>query len=40
MKIIKECGEFENQYLMEHGATLYDKLEDTLESYLKSISYL
>lgn len=29
--LLRECGEFENQYLMEHGATLYDKLEDTLK---------
>lgn len=31
MKIIKECCQYENEYLREHGATLYDKLEETLE---------
>lgn len=29
--LLRECGEFENQYLMKHGATLYDNLEDTLK---------
>ena len=35
MKIIKECCEYENEYLREHGATLYDKLEETLEKLAK-----
>ena len=30
MKIINECCEYENEYLSKHGATLYDKLEETL----------
>ena len=35
MQVIKECCEYENKYLGEYGATLYDKLEDTL----KELSY-
>ena len=35
MKIIKECCEFENEYLGEFGATLYNKLEETLENLSK-----
>ena len=35
MKIIKECCEFENQYLGDYGATLYNKLEETLEKLSK-----
>ncbi|MGL5329193.1 MAG: HAD family hydrolase [Peptostreptococcaceae bacterium] len=30
-KLLKECGEFENKYLLKNGAILYDKLEDTLK---------
>lgn len=30
-KLLKECGEFENKYLLKNGATLYDKLEETLK---------
>ena len=33
--LLKECVEFENKYLMEHGATLYDNLEDTLKALSK-----
>ena len=36
MKIMNECCEFENEYLREHGATLYNKLEDTLERLSKN----
>ena len=36
MKIIKECCEYENEYLGEYGATLYDKLEDTLKELSKN----
>lgn len=36
MKIIKECCEFENEYLGEFGATLYNKLEETLENLSKN----
>lgn len=35
MKIIKECCQYENEYLREHGAILYDKLEETLEKLAK-----
>ena len=36
MKIMNECYKFENEYLSEHGATLYNKLEDTLERLSKN----
>ena len=35
MQVIKECCEYENEYLGEYGATLYDKLEDTLKELSK-----
>lgn len=35
MKIINECCEYENEYLKEYGATLYNKLEETLEKLAK-----
>lgn len=34
-KLIKECCEFENKHLTRNGATLYDKLEDTLKELSK-----
>ena len=36
MQVIKECCEYENEYLGEYGATLYDKLEDTLKELSKN----
>ena len=36
MKVIKECCEYENEYLGDYGATLYDKLEDTLKELSKN----
>ena len=30
-KILKECCEYENEYLTKNGAILYEKLEDTLK---------
>ena len=36
MQVIKECCEYENKYLGEYGATLYDKLEDTLKELSKN----
>ena len=36
MKIINECCEYENEYLSKHGATLYDKLEETLRELYKN----
>ena len=36
MQVIKECGEYENEYLGEYGATLYDKLEETLRELYKN----
>lgn len=35
LKVIKECCEYENEYLGDYGATLYDKLEDTLKELSK-----
>ena len=35
MKIINECCKYENEYLRDYGATLYDKLEETLEKLAK-----
>ncbi|WP_294384925.1 HAD family hydrolase [uncultured Clostridium sp.] len=35
MKIMKECCDYENEYLGEYGATLYNKLEETLEKLAK-----
>lgn len=35
MKVIKECCEFENQYLGDYGAKLYDALEETLSELSK-----
>ena len=36
MKIINECCEYVNEYLSKHGATLYDKLEETLRELYKN----
>ncbi|WP_195952887.1 HAD family hydrolase [Clostridium saudiense] len=36
MQVIKECCEYENEYLGEYGATLYDKLEDALKELSKN----
>ena len=36
MKIINECCEYENEYLSKNGATLYDKLEETLRELYKN----
>ena len=36
LKVIKECCEYENEYLRDYGATLYDKLEDTLKELSKN----
>ena len=40
MKIMKECCDYENEYLGEYGATLYNKLEETLEKLAKDYNYL
>ncbi|MGN0395389.1 MAG: HAD family hydrolase [Coprococcus sp.] len=31
MKLIDECGEYENEYLRKHGGVLYENLEETLK---------
>lgn len=33
--LVKECCEFQNEYLKNNGATLYDKIEDTLKELSK-----
>ena len=35
MKIMNECCHYENEYLREYGAILYNKLEETLEKLAK-----
>lgn len=37
LQILKECTEYENQYILEHGATLYPKLIETLEKLSKKL---
>ncbi len=34
-KLLEECGKFENKYLIQKGAVIYDKVEDTLEELSK-----
>ena len=36
LKLLKECCDFENVYLADHGATLYPKLEDTIAKLAQS----
>lgn len=36
LEIMDECGEYENEYLSEHGGTLYPDLEKELERLSKS----
>ncbi len=36
VKVIKECCDYENEYLAEVGARLYDGLEETLRELVKS----
>lgn len=31
MSLLDECGNYENEYLKEHGATIYPKLRQTME---------
>lgn len=35
MEIMHECGEYENEYLSDHGGELYPELEDTLKKLVK-----
>jgi phosphoglycolate phosphatase len=32
MQLLDVCGEYENEYLREHGGVLYDEVEDTLRA--------
>ena len=34
-KLLEECGKFENKYLIQSGAIIYDNLEDTLKELSK-----
>lgn len=35
MELLERCGEYENEYLREHGGTLYPKLRETMEELKK-----
>ncbi|MBO5508989.1 MAG: HAD family hydrolase [Lachnospiraceae bacterium] len=35
MQIMNECGDYENEYLLNHGGRLYDGLEDVLKELSK-----
>lgn len=37
--LLNDCGEYENEYLKQHGGVLYDGLEDTLQQ-LTAAGYL
>ena len=34
-KLLEECGKFENKYLIQNGAIIYDKVEHTLKELSK-----
>lgn len=36
MEIMDECGAYENEYLLEHGGSLFDGLEETLSGLSKN----